>query len=161
MNYNETIKWMKSIMENKIIVDEKILNYEKPIIGIYGIFVRNETKELCAYVGRSINIYSRMFKGDNAHLVKLRKGICENSVLNKAMENKNEKINVKVLEEVVFRYDSYCKDMQRLASRECYYIDYYQNMDQCLEQLPDGSNMEESDWLAMYEQNKERELNKG
>lgn len=150
MNNNETIKWINTVMKNKLFIDEEILNYEEPIIGIYGIFVKNDTEEICAYVGRSINIYHRMFRGDG-HFVKLRKGISDNSALRKAMQNKNEKIIVRVLDKVEFQYDTYCQDMQRLASRECHFIDKYQALNQCLEQLPDGSNMERSDWLNTYQ----------
>lgn len=36
--------------------------------------------------------------------------------------------------------------MQFLASRECYYVDKYQKLNQCLEQCPDGRNMYENVW---------------
>ena len=41
--------------------------------------------------------------------------------------------------------------MQRLASAENFYIDKYQELDQCLNQLPDGKNMKREIWDAQYE----------
>ena len=47
---------------------------------------------------------------------------------------------------LLFNMKNYNKDMQYLASRECYYIDKYQKLNQCLEQRPDGRNMYENVW---------------
>ena len=44
------------------------------------------------------------------------------------------------------QYDDYYKDMQRLVFAEYYHISRYQELNQCLEQLPDGSNMDEKVW---------------
>lgn len=41
----------------------------------------------------------------------------------------------------MFNYENYYKDIQFMVSRECYYIDHYQALGQCLEQCPDGSNI--------------------
>lgn len=147
MNKNQTVEWVHHEMQDKIIVDEDILNYEKRLSGIYGIFITDKNnQEICAYVGRSANIYRRFFSGVNAHLVKIRNGECSNNAINKALQNEEDKIVIKVLDSDVYQYDDYVLDMQRMASRECYYIDYYQQKNQCLEQLPDGSNMDKSKW---------------
>lgn len=130
-------------MKEKIIVEDKIIDSE--IRGIYGIFVETEKEKKCVYVGRATNIYSRLFKGSDAHLVRLKKGKHENTELKKAMSTSG-KIKIEVLEEVKCKYKNYSKDMQALASRECFYIDKYQKLDQCLEQLPDGSNMDIRVW---------------
>lgn len=142
-NRNTTLKWVTTKMKEKILIEDKIIDSE--IRGIYGIFVETEKEKKCVYVGRATNIYSRLFKGSDAHLVRLKKGKHENSDLNKAM-NTPDKIRIEILEEVKCKYKNYNKDMQELASRECFYIDKYQKLEQCLEQLPDGSNMKLSVW---------------
>lgn len=142
-NKNTTLKWVTTAMKEKIIVEDKIIDSE--IRGIYGIFVETEKEKKCVYVGRATNIYSRLFKGSDAHLVRLKKGKHENTELKKAMSTSG-KIKIEVLEEVKCKYKNYSKDMQALASRECFYIDKYQKLDQCLEQLPDGSNMDIRVW---------------
>lgn len=150
-NENITLKWLNTQMKDKIVVEEKILNYGNPIRGVYGLFIIDDTEEKCVYVGRASNIYSRMFCDDSSHLVELRKEICEKQELVNAMKNTKQKIKIKILAEVPCLYDNYNKDMQRLASIENYYIDYYQSLNQCLEQRPDGSNMKEKIWLIEYQ----------
>lgn len=147
MNNNETVKWINGEMKNKISVSLEILD-SKNNRGIYGIFVvdKSNSNEFCAYVGKSTNIYKRMFCGKKAHLVKLKEGKLYNSVISEAMQNEDKRIDIRVLEEVTFQYVNYNKDMQYLASRECYYIDKYQKLNQCLEQRPDGRNMYEKFW---------------
>ncbi len=107
--------------------------------------METEKEKKCVYVGRATNIYSRLFKGSDAHLVRLKNGKHENTELKKAM-NTSGKITIEVLEEVECKYKNYSKDMQELASGECFYIDKYQKLEQCLEQLPDGSNMHICVW---------------
>ena len=142
-NKNTTLKWITTTMKEKIIVEDKIIDSE--IRGIYGIFVETEKEKKCVYVGRATNIYSRLFKGSDAHLVRLKNGKHENKKKKKAM-NTSGKITIEVLEEVECKYKNYSKDMQELASGECFYIDKYQKLEQCLEQLPDGSNMHICVW---------------
>lgn len=146
MNRNTTLQWVLNDMKDKIIVPEEIKDAGKPIIGVYGIFVNEGEEERCVYVGRSNNIYLRMFSGDDAHLVKLKKGIVENTKINDAMKNENAKIMVEILERVEYDFKNYNIDMQKLASRENFWIDHYQSLGQCLEQRPDGSNMEYNVW---------------
>lgn len=51
-----------------------------------------------------------------------------------------------MIEQIMFNYENYYKDIQFMASRECYYIDHYQALGQCLEQCPDGSNIRRNVW---------------
>ena len=39
-NRNLTHKWWKEEMVNKIVIAKEILDWENPIRGIYGIFIR-------------------------------------------------------------------------------------------------------------------------
>lgn len=148
MNKNIALKWVLNEMRDKIIIEEEIIDASKPIIGIYGIFVSEGEEERCAYIGRSNNIYLRMFDGDSSHMVKLKQGIGENTEINAALKNSNAKIKVKILKRVEYDFENYNIDMQKLASSENYYIDYYQSLGQCLEQRPDGKNWDYADWEA-------------
>ena len=65
INGNLTYKWWKDEMANKIVIEKEILDWENPIRGIYGIFIREKEDVYCAYVGRANNIYII----DSFHLV--------------------------------------------------------------------------------------------
>lgn len=69
-NSNQTLKWINSLEDNKIIFDAGIIDGSKNR-GIYGIFAIDIIKgtEYCAYVGRAVNIYSRFLIGKEAHFV--------------------------------------------------------------------------------------------
>ena len=127
INRNQNIRWAR---ENGIRVEERIIE-NRGIRGIYGIFVQEE----CVYVGRSNNIYGRIFKA-KGHIQKIRYRQHVNKLLSGIDENKE--ISIKVLEEVPLIGDHKAKDAQRLNSRECYWIDYFQAKDECLEQFPEG-----------------------
>lgn len=146
-NKNHTLKWIDTLGSNKIIFEGGIIDGTKNR-GIYGVFVIDNTQgtHYCAYVGRAVNIYNRFLKGDDAHFVKLRKGLLENDKIVEALNDKDKRIEVRVIEQITFKYEDYCRDTQFMASRECYYIDYYQALGQCLEQCPDGSNIRKDVW---------------
>lgn len=153
INGNLTYKWWKDEMANKIVIEKEILDWENPIRGIYGIFIREKEDVYCAYVGRANNIYHRFFSssGENpGHLVKIKRGDCKNEKIKQALEKEDAIIEIKVLEEVKCQYDDYYKDMQRLAFAEYYHISKYQELNQCLEQLPDGRNMDKDAWDVEY-----------
>lgn len=59
------------------------------------------------------------------------------------------------LEEVPYCFDNYYKDAQRLASAENYWIDKYQGMNQCLEQVPEGKRPSIDAWenMKLYQNN--------
>ena len=42
INGNLTYKWWKDEMANKIVIEKEILDWENPIRGIYGIFIREK-----------------------------------------------------------------------------------------------------------------------
>jgi len=144
-NRNHTLKWINTLGSNKIAFENGIIDGTKNR-GIYGIFVIDDTRdtEYCAYIGRAV--YKRFLKGDDAHFVKLRKGLLENDKVIEALNDKHKRIEVRVIEQITFNYENYYKDTQFMASRECYYIDHYQALGQCLEQCPDGSNIRKDVW---------------
>lgn len=153
-NRNESFNWLQD--KPNFFVDEKILNYNSPIRGIYGIFIKNKNEDKkCVYVGRSTNIYYRIFNSYSGHISNIKKKEHFISELNEANEDVDIKVFVEVLEEVTFEFDNYHKDMQRLASAENYYIDRYQSRNQCLNQVPEGTHMTLKEW-----ENKKEEKSK-
>ena len=132
----------------KIKIDERIVNND--IRGVYGVFSfdDNNKEEICYYIGRAVNIRSRFFnyKGHFTNFIWANK---KNTVVEKIIEeilSKNLTVKIKVLEEVLYEYDDYYKDMQRLASAECKYIDKYQEKNQALSQLPEGKWIKKEKW---------------
>lgn len=155
VNTNKSLAWLEN--QNKLFVEDRIKDASNQVRGIYGIFVKDKDKdedEECVYVGRAASIYGRILS--QGHIPNLRKKIIEKKTsqrLLNAMDDENvEKIEIRILEKVEFKFDNYYKDMQRLASRENYYIDLYQNKNQCLEQVPDGKNTSEKNWESMKNQ---------
>ena len=142
-NRNESLAWVEK--QKNISINAKIKEFDNPVRGIYGIFYGDE--EECAYVGRSLNIYSRMFKS-YGHITQMMYGEHENKQLQNAVDT-GQKIHINLLEEVEYIFDNYYKDMQKLASRENYYIDLYQQNNQCLGQVPEGTSMTKEDWESL------------
>lgn len=151
-NRNNNYRWfMKQTNINIPPEDEmRILDTERQVRGIYGIFIENNGYEECVYVGRTNSIYSRLFK--NGHVTKLRKANHPISKLNNTLISKRN-ITIRILKEIPFIYDNYYKDMQRLASAECRFIDEYQSNNQCLEQVPEGTQMKNNTWQQLKKNN--------
>lgn len=156
-NTNQTFIWLKEQERiGNIKIDVDIKNTENPIRGIYGIFI----EDTCIYIGRAISIYGRLFDG-NGHLAKLKYIVEKDQIENEknfvpitlfqAMKD-GKQVSIKILERVPLQLDNYNKDMHRLAYAENKYIDYYQQKDQCLNQLPDGNNMKKSAWQVEVKQ---------
>ena len=150
-NGNRSLSWLNK--QNRISVDNKIKDVDNPIRGIYGIFVKDKNEEeKCVYVGKAFSLYDRMF-GSTGHIPKLKKNIHTNKQLQDAV-NVGKEIEIKILEEVPFEFDNYYRDMQRLASKENKYIDQYQKINQCLEQVPEGTKTNEEEWERLKEKSK-------
>jgi len=143
-NRNKSLEWLHE--QQYISLDEEIKDATNPVRGIYGIFV-NDSEKRCIYVGRSSSIYDRMF-GSDGHITKLKDSRHTSTQLMEAMIN-GKKIEITILQKIPLNFDNYYKDMQRLASAENFYIDFYQNQNQCLEQIPEGTKMSQKEWEAM------------
>lgn len=113
---------------------------------VFFIIDNKQQTEYFTYAGRTANIYKRFLTGDDAYFVKLRKVLLQNDKVIEALNDKHKRIEVRVIEQIMFNYENYYKDIQFMASRECYYIDHYQALGQCLEQCPDGSNIRRDVW---------------
>ena len=146
-NRNQTVEWCRQ--QSYITLDNRLLQFDPPVRGIYGIFIEEKKQEKCVYVGKAENLYNRMFKSDG-HIVNIKKGIHFNSQLKQALEQ-GQNIIIEVLEEVPsikgdYTEAAYNCDMQRLASAEYKYIDFYQNKGECLWQLPEGKHLSFDEW---------------
>lgn len=142
MSISKSLHLIKQEFANKIIIDEDIENQPKGNRGIYGLFIKKAKEEECAYIGRSEIVSSRIV----SHLYKIIDGNHGIPKLNSAFLDEESIIVCKFVEPVKYEFDNYYKDAQRLASRECYWIDYYQNKDQCIEQLPEGKRPNKEWW---------------
>ena len=147
-NRNQTVEWCRQ-PQSHITLDNRLLQFDPPVRGIYGIFIEDKGQEKCVYVGKAENLYNRMFKSDG-HIVAIRKGIHFIPQLNQAVEQGKE-IVIEVLEEVPsikgdYTEAAYNCDMQRLASAEYKHIDFYQKKGECLWQLPEGKHLSFDEW---------------
>ena len=134
MSMNRSLLLLKETFRDKIIIEEDIENQPEGDRGIYGLFVKRAKQEECAYIGRSEIVSSRI----TAHLYRIIDGTHAITKLNEAFIDSESVIVCKFVEPVKYEFDNYYKDAQRIASRECYWIDHYQSMNQCLEQVPEG-----------------------
>ncbi len=127
INRNENLEYANT---HDIFIDQRIINHEI-LRGIYGIFDNEE----CLYTGRSNNLYYRILKA-NGHIAKMRLNQHVGKVMSAVHENR--RIDIRLLEEVKLVGDNPARDAQRLASRECFWIDLFQARGECLEQFPEG-----------------------
>ena len=151
---NKILLLIKQEFAGKIIIDEDIELQPKGNRGIYGLYIKKTDGEECAYIGRSEEVGRRIA----VHLLKIIDGDHAASKLNKAFLEDESTIICKFVEPVEYVFDDYCKDAQRLASRECFWIDKYQKMNQCLEQVPEGTRPSKEWWEK--EKNKKDKLAK-
>ena len=147
-NRNQTVEWCRQ-PQSHITLDNRLLQFDPPVRGIYGIFIEDKGQKKCVYVGKAENLYNRMFKSDG-HIVAIRKGIHFIPQLNQAVEQ-GQDITIKVLQVVPYNkgdgsIEDYNRDMQSLASAEYHHIDFYQNKGECLWQLPEGKHLSFDEW---------------
>lgn len=132
--------------------DEGMQNIEKIYIepfncsrGIYGIFTETDRESICQYIGKSEQLPQRAAQHKKSIINKT-----SIPSLNNAVEDSSiNRIAIRLIERVDYVFDNYYRDAQRLSSRECFYIDFYQNKNQCLEQLPEGRRPNISAWEEM------------
>ena len=146
-NRNQTVEWC--LQQSYITLDNRLLQFDPPVRGIYGIFIKDIGQKKCVYVGKAENLYNRMFKSDG-HIVAIRKGIHFIPQLNQAVEQ-GQDITIKVLQVVPYNkgdcsIEDYNRDMQSLAFAEYKQINSYQNKGECLWQLPEGKHLSFDEW---------------
>lgn len=131
-------------MQNKIWIDERLIECHRGIYGIFIISRDGNCDEQCAYIGKSEQLYERA-KQHKASIIN-KTSI---SSLNNAMDNENLRLEIRLIESVEYVFDNYYKDAQRLASRENHWIDEYQKENQCLEQVPEGKRPSITQWKKL------------
>jgi len=128
-------------MKEKIEIDRQLEEHKRGVYGIFIISCNTESDEQCVYIGKSEQLKERAKQHFNSLLNKTHI-----SSLNNAMENDELRIEIRLIESVEYMFDNYYKDAQRLASRENFWIDNYQKMNQCLEQVPEGKRPSIEHW---------------
>lgn len=150
MSISKSLLLIKQEFATKIIIEEDIEKQPKGNRGIYGLFILRDEKEECAYIGRSEIVSSRITN----HLYKIIDRNHVSTKLNDAFLDEESIIICRFVEPVEYQFHNYYKDAQRLASRECYWIDYYQEKEQCLEQVPEGKRPDKEWWAKEAEKRK-------
>ena len=117
----------------KIVIDNRFKTINRGIYGIFTCSSDNHTEDICCYVGKSEQLFVRAKQHEESLLNKTHI-----PSLNSAMDDEILTISIQLIEDVPYKFDDYYKDAQRLASRENYWIDKYQENEQCIEQLPSG-----------------------
>ena len=114
MTYEQKIEMAKSININ---VQEEI-NPDSCIRGVYGFYAVKDMEEIPFYVGKSINIFCRMFKG--GHISDYLSGVRKNGVQKRIKEylEKGYVIKVRILRKVEYIGDGFVQDANRLALAE-------------------------------------------
>lgn len=128
-------------MNEKIVIDKRIEKHKRGIYGIFIISCNDDYDGQCVYIGKSEELSTRVKKHYNSILNKTHI-----SSLNNVMDDAETRIEIRLVEPVPYKFDNYYKDAQRLASRENYWIDKYQKIDQCLEQIPEGKRPSIESW---------------
>ena len=149
-------KAMKAEKYN-VFIDEELKTEQA---GIYGYFYRDPRgNEHCIYVGKATSFYDRTFS-KNGHIHKFlrfmetNREMYSDEFLNDSMatliEN-NCSIIVRCLE-IVYYFDAFfTRAAQRLAVAELYWITKYQNIEECLDQMPEGVGPNEEEyWRNHY-----------
>lgn len=141
INYSEQINF------------NEIFELKNQTRGIYGFFILDSGKSKCVYIGKAIDIKNRALE----HLTQLKwmqKKVLSTEpalhikMLHEALQE-GKQIDIKVLEEVPYKYEEYARDLHHLAYVEYSYIEKYQMEGECLYQFPEGAfNLKEYDiWL--------------
>lgn len=153
MPISKSLQLIKEKYRDKIVLDENIEKQPEGNRGIYGLFIKKRDFEICAYIGKSEIVSSRI----KNHLVRIIDGEHPVSKLKDAFCDEESQIICKFIEPVQYHFDNYCKDAQRLASREDYWIDEKQKQNECLEQVPEGKrpNLEWWEEQKRLKENKE------
>lgn len=112
----EFLKRIEKAKLNNIFVQEEI-KINSHVRGVYGFFAKKGDKEIPFYIGKSNNIFIRMFTG---HIYHYLRGVRKTDV-HKRIEDFLERgyiIEVRVLKRVRYKGDSFIQDANRLALAE-------------------------------------------
>lgn len=126
----EFLKRIDHAKLNQIFVQDEI-KLNSHIRGVYGFFAVKGNEAIPFYIGKSVDIFSRMFTG---HIYDYLRG-ARNTAVHEHMENYLEKgytIEVRILKKVEYKGDSFIQDANRLALAELEEIVNQQNQGFCI-----------------------------
>ncbi len=126
----EFLKRIKAAQLLNIFVQDEIM-LNSHIRGVYGFFAKKDDEEIPFYVGKSNNIFNRMFTG---HIYHYLRGV-RNTDVQKRIEDflkKGYVIEVRILKKVRYKGDSFIQDANRLALAELKEIVKQQNKGFCI-----------------------------
>lgn len=126
----EFLKRIKAAQLLNIFVQDEI-TLNSHIRGVYGFFAKKDDEEIPFYVGKSNNIFNRMFTG---HIYHYLRGV-RNTDVQKRIEDflkKGYVIEVRILKKVRYKGDSFIQDANRLALAELKEIVKQQNKGFCI-----------------------------
>ena len=154
---NEFLKRMEAAKSNNIIVPEK-MTLSSEIRGVYGFFAIKGDEEVLFYIGKSNNIFNRMFSG--GHIYHYLRGVRKTDVQKRMayyLEN-GYKIEVRILKEVEYVGDSFIQDANRLALAELEEIVNQQSKGFCItdDMLSEAvkKKSEEKTWNDLFREKK-------
>ena len=133
MTIREEKEFSKRINAAKLLnifVQDEILR-NSHIRGVYGFFAKKDDEEIPFYVGKSNNIFNRMFTG---HIYHYLRGV-RNTDVQKRIEDflkKGYVIEVRILKKERYKGDSFIQDANRLALAELKEIVKQQNKGFCI-----------------------------
>ena len=122
--------------------------------GVYGFFAIKENEEIPFYIGKSNDIFTRMFGG---HIYDYLRGVRKTGVQKniESFLSKGYEINVRILKVVEYKGDSFIQDANRLALAELNEIVNQQNNGFCIteDQISEAVKKihERKDWNSKVE----------
>lgn len=154
MTQREEQEFLKRIekAKDKNIFVQKEIGINSHVRGVYCFYAKRENEEIPFYIGKSNNIFMRMFTG---HIYNYLRGV-RNTDVQKRMENyldNNYSIEVRVLKRVDYVGDSFIQDANRLALAELEEIVKQQNKGLCItkDQLSESIKpSEENAWNEQF-----------
>lgn len=153
MTFEQKIEEAK---KQRIYMPDNLL--EKEIVGVYGFFAtKGNERRCCFYIGKATNIVSRLL-GAKGHLHYYLKGKFSKLVPGniKKYLDLGYDIEVEILDDFDDKYKDteFSRAAHRLALAEIQQIVKYQELGQCLEQLPEGvGKYEKKYWERRYKKN--------
>ncbi len=148
MTYKEKIE---KANENKIIIKYDILKTDN-IVGIYKFFKVKRDERYCFYIGKATNVAYRLLGASNGHIYMYLKGNYSKFVPNEINNALTDGYKIEVeIEEKEYEDIYFSRAAHRLALAELQEIVKYQEMGQCLSQIPEGTGEREKNfWETNY-----------
>lgn len=126
----EFLRRVNNAKEQNIFVEDDI-NIDNQVRGIYCFFAKKDEEEIPFYVGKSNNIFFRMFNG---HVYHYLRGVRSTDVQKHMEEYLKEdyEVEVRILRRIDYIGDGFIQDANRLALAELEEIVKMQNKGYCI-----------------------------